>query len=153
MGYVLRFVGNCRKPPTQRVTSLHLTVGELPRSTEVIIHVIQFVHLADEIQRVVDNEPCKKLANLRPVYVDGLLRVGGRLDRSLLPFESRHPIILPDKEPVVRLLVRQMHVELLHVGQTGLMNAIRQRYWLLNARSTIRLVTHRSLAYSMLEVR
>lgn len=34
-----------------------------------------------------------------------------------------------------------MHEELLHVGQTGLINAIQQRYWLLNARSTVRQIT------------
>ncbi|XP_062541814.1 uncharacterized protein LOC134209800 [Armigeres subalbatus] len=143
MGYVLRFVSNCRKHPSRREANKYLTVDELRRSTDVIIHVIQHVHLADEIKRVVSNEPCKKLANLRPVYSNGLLRVGGRLDRSLLPFENRHPIILPDKDPVIRLLIRQMHVEQLHVGQTGLMNAMRQRYWLLNARSTIRMVTRK----------
>ncbi|XP_065089915.1 uncharacterized protein LOC135711105 [Ochlerotatus camptorhynchus] len=144
MGYVLRFVGNClMKNPAERKTNHHLTIPELRQATEAIIHVVQFVHLADEIQRVVAHEPCKKLANLRPIYTDGLLRVGGRLDRSQLPFESRHPIILPDKDPVVRLLIRQMHVEQLHVGQSGLMNAMRQRYWVLNARSIIRQITHR----------
>ncbi|XP_065084349.1 uncharacterized protein LOC135706631 [Ochlerotatus camptorhynchus] len=144
MGYVLRFVGNCRmKNPAERKTNHHLMIPELRQATEAIIHVVQFVHLADEIQRVVAHEPCKKLANLRPIYTDGLLRVGGRLDRSQLPFESRHPIILPDKDPVVRLLIRQMHIEQLHVGQSGLMNAMRQRYWLLNARSTIRQITRK----------
>ncbi|XP_062713737.1 uncharacterized protein LOC115269020 [Aedes albopictus] len=143
MGYVLRFIRNCQRPRIQRETSRHLTVSELRRSTEAIIHVVQLVHLVDEIQRVSTNEPCKRLANLRPIYSDGLLRVGGRLDRSQLPFESRHPIILPDSDPVIRLLVRQMHVELLHIGQTGLMNAMRQRYWLLNARSTIRSITRK----------
>ncbi|XP_055522879.1 uncharacterized protein LOC129717060 [Wyeomyia smithii] len=110
-----------------------------------IIRVVQQVHLADEIHRVINNEPCKKLANLRPVFTNGLLRVGGRLDRSHLPFESRHPIILADKDPVVRLLIWQMHIEQLHIGQSGLMNAMRQRYWLLNARSTIRQITRKCI--------
>lgn len=144
MGYVLRFIANCRrKNSTARRMSHHLTVSELREATEAIIRMVQHVHLADEIQRVNDNEPSKKLANLRPIYTDGLLRVGGRLDRSQLPFESRHPIILSDKDPVIRLLIRQMHVEHLHIGQSGLMNAMRQRYWLLNARSTIRQITRK----------
>ncbi|XP_049279325.1 uncharacterized protein LOC125761836 [Anopheles funestus] len=141
MGYVLRFIENCRKPAPLRELRRHLTVKELRLSTEAVIRVIQHVHLADEIRRVMENQPCKKLANLRPIYVDGLLRVGGRLDKSLLPFENRHPIILPNKDPVVRLLIRQMHAEHLHIGQTGLLNVLRQRYWLIHARSTIRAVT------------
>ncbi|XP_055522882.1 uncharacterized protein LOC129717063 [Wyeomyia smithii] len=146
MSYVLRFIANCRiKVPTSREKNLHQTISELRSATEAIIRVVQQVHLADEIHRVINNEPCKKLANLRPVFTNGLLRVGGRLDRSHLPFESRHPIILPDKDPVVRLLIWQMHIEQLHVGQSGLMNAMRQRYWLLNARSTIRQITRKCI--------
>ncbi|XP_055543116.1 uncharacterized protein LOC129728690 [Wyeomyia smithii] len=146
MSYILRFIANCRiKVPTSREKNPHQTISELRSATEAIIRVVQQVHLADEIHRVINNEPCKKLANLRPVFTKGLLRVAGRLDRSHLPFESRHPIILPDKDLVVRLLIWQMHIKQLHVGQSGLMNAMRQRYWLLNARSTIWQITRKCI--------
>ncbi|XP_062538341.1 uncharacterized protein LOC134206628 [Armigeres subalbatus] len=110
-----------------------LTVPEIRSSTETILKVIQHIHLGDEIQRVVRNESCKRIGNLRPIF----------LDRSILPFESRHPIILPDKDLIVWIMILEMHIELLHIGQTGLINALRQRYWLLNARSTIRQITRR----------
>ncbi|XP_053686318.1 uncharacterized protein LOC128735858 [Sabethes cyaneus] len=116
VGYIRRFANNCRKQnPTDRELRPHLTVHELRRATESIIHVIQHAHFADEIKRVLDNEPCK----------------------------SRHQIILPDKDPVIHRFIQQMHVELLHVGQTGLLNALRQRYWLLKGRSIIRFITRR----------
>ncbi|XP_062700072.1 uncharacterized protein LOC134284801 [Aedes albopictus] len=144
VGYILRFAANCQKRNlAERELKLHLTVRELRRSTEAIMYVVQRTHYSDELKRVLSNQPCKGLGSLRPIINDRLLRVGGRLDRSQLPFESRHPIILPNKDPIVRLLIQQMHVELHHVGQIGLMNAMRQRYWLVNARSTIRLVTRR----------
>ncbi|XP_055542991.1 uncharacterized protein LOC129728568 [Wyeomyia smithii] len=114
VGYILRFAKNCEKKRAERELGTHLTVSELRQSTETIAYVVQQFHFADEIKRVVTNQPCRKLGNLRPVYVNKLLRVGGRLDRSQQPFENRHPIILPDKDPVVRLLVQQMHIELLH---------------------------------------
>ncbi|XP_058816823.1 uncharacterized protein LOC131680122 [Topomyia yanbarensis] len=144
MGYVLRFISNCRKKiAAKRNLFRHLTIEELRKSTETILRVIQHVHLEDEIRRVLLNKPSKTIGNLRPIYIDGLLRVGGRLDRSQLSFENRHPIILPNKDPLVRNLIQEMHVDLLHVGQTGLLNAIRQRYWPLKARSTIRQITRR----------
>ncbi|XP_055542998.1 uncharacterized protein LOC129728575 [Wyeomyia smithii] len=87
----------------------------MSQSTETIAYVVHQFHFAEEIKRVVTNQPCRKLGNLRPVYVNRLLRVGGRLDRSQLPFENRHPIILLDKDLVVRLLVQQMHIELIHI--------------------------------------
>ncbi|XP_053686321.1 uncharacterized protein LOC128735861 [Sabethes cyaneus] len=144
VGYIRRFANNCRKQnPTDRELRPHLTVHELRRATETIIHVLQHAHFADEIKRVLDNEPRKRLGNLRPIYTNGLLRVGGRLDRSQLPFESRHQIILPDKDPVIHRFIQQMYFELLHVGQTGLLNALRQRYWLPKGRSIIRFITRR----------
>ncbi|XP_053691588.1 uncharacterized protein LOC128740103 [Sabethes cyaneus] len=110
VGYIRRFANNCRKQnPTDRELRPHLTVHELRRATETIIHVIQHAHFADEIKRVLDNEPCKRLGNLRPIYTNDLLHVGGRLDRSQLPFESRHQIILPDKDPVIHRFIQQMH--------------------------------------------
>ncbi|XP_055633459.1 uncharacterized protein LOC129773830 [Toxorhynchites rutilus septentrionalis] len=140
MGYILRFVANCKKIASERERS-HLTIRELYQSSEAVIRIIQLTHLGDEIERVIANEPCRRIGNLRPMYSNGLLRVGGRLSHSKLPFNNRHQIILPDKDPIVRLMIQEMHIELLHIGQTGLMNAMRQRYWLLNARSTIRQVT------------
>ncbi|XP_065088024.1 uncharacterized protein LOC135709559 [Ochlerotatus camptorhynchus] len=139
MGYVLRFVSNCRRPRSpDRVKQAHLTVEELRQASEAIVKVIQQVHLGDEIQRLVSNQPCKRLGNLRPVYKNGLLRVGGRLDRSKLPFAAKHQLILPDKDPVTRKLISALHLEHLHIGQAGFINIIRQRYWLLNAKSTVR---------------
>ncbi|XP_053686452.1 uncharacterized protein LOC128735990 [Sabethes cyaneus] len=131
VGYIRRFADNYRKQnPADRELRSHLAVHELRRATETIIHVVQHAHFTDEIKQVLDNESCKMLGNLCPIYTNGLLRVGGRLDRSQLPFESRHQIMLPGKDLVIHRFIQQMHVELLHVGQTGLLNALRQRYWL-----------------------
>ncbi|XP_055527680.1 uncharacterized protein LOC129720254 [Wyeomyia smithii] len=58
MSYVLRFIANCRiKVPTSRDKNPHQTISELRSATEAIIRVVQQVHLADEIHRVINNEP------------------------------------------------------------------------------------------------
>lgn len=144
IAYVLRFVSNCRKKtPSERITSVQLTIAELQLSTLAIFKTVQQVHLMDEIQRLRSNKPCKIIGSLRPFIEDGLLRVGGRLANSKLPYASKHPIILPHQDHVVKMFLRTMHVELLHPGQAALINFIRQRYWLLNARSTVRQVTRK----------
>ncbi|XP_055615009.1 uncharacterized protein LOC129761315 [Toxorhynchites rutilus septentrionalis] len=113
MSYIIRFVDNCRqKNPLDRRKSNHHTVIELRRSTDAIFKILQHIHLSDEIQRVLSNQPCKRIGNLRPVYNEGLLRVGGRLDHSTLPFASKHQIILPDKDPITKAFIRTMHDEL-----------------------------------------
>ncbi|XP_058817756.1 uncharacterized protein LOC131681067 [Topomyia yanbarensis] len=144
MAYVLRFVNNCQqKHFLDRILTPYLTIRELQRSTEVLIKISQHVQLADEIERHQSNKNCKRVGNLRPFIQDGLLRVGGRLIHSKLPYASKHPIILPDKDPITTMLIRTMHIELLHPGQSALINAIRQRYWPLKARSIVRQITRK----------
>ncbi|XP_062539167.1 uncharacterized protein LOC134207468 [Armigeres subalbatus] len=102
----------------------------------------QHIELRDEIQQVKTKTLCKRIGNLNPIYTDdGVLRVGGRLKHSNLSDESKHQLILPNASPVTHRLIREMHHELLHVGPAGLLSAIRQQFWLLRARSTIRQVT------------
>lgn len=97
MAYVLRFVKNTQtKDKSERTLRLHPTISELQRSTIAIFKIIQHTQLADEIQRLKSNKVCKRIGNLRPLLVDGLLRVGGRLIHSKLPFATKHHIILPD---------------------------------------------------------
>ncbi|KRY84449.1 hypothetical protein T4D_684 [Trichinella pseudospiralis] len=47
---------------------------------------------------------------------DGLLRMGGRLRRSTLPPESKHPIILPHNHPVTELLIKDHYCRQMHAG-------------------------------------
>lgn len=138
IGWVLRFKGNACKRKENRVMLRHLTIQELRQATLAIIRVVQQMDFKEEIHRLESDAPCKRLGALNPFYDNGVLRVGGRLKHSRLPEESKHQIILPNSNPIVKLLIRSMHNECLHVGPAGLLSAIRQRYWLLNARSTIR---------------
>ncbi|XP_062538202.1 uncharacterized protein LOC134206489 [Armigeres subalbatus] len=108
----------------------------------VIVRVVQHIELRDEIQRVKTKTLCKRIGNLNPIYTDdGVLRVGGRLKHFNLSDESKHQLILPNARPVTHRLIREMHHELFHIGPAGLLSAIRQQFWLLCARSTIRQVT------------
>lgn len=145
IAWVLRFINNLRLKTTERTQGKWLTINELRQSLLVIIRVVQHVELGDEIQRLQSNMPCKRIGPLHPMYTDNILRVGGRLSHSRLPEESKHQLILPHTSSVTELLIRAMHIEQLHVGPAGLLATIRQRFWLTNARSTIRKVTRSCL--------
>ncbi|XP_062703578.1 uncharacterized protein LOC134286032 [Aedes albopictus] len=143
IAYVLRFANNCRVRHADRVLSKHLTVPELRKSMMTIIGVVQRLELSDEINLISSGKHSRRLGPLDPILVDGLLRVGGRLENSHLPYEARHQVLLPNKSPVCELLIRDMHLENLHLGPSGLMSLMRQRFWLINAKSTIRKVLRR----------
>ena len=58
-----------------------------------------------------------RLGSLRPVLEDGVLRVGGRLQKSVvLSWDEKHPMILP-KHHVSQLIVRHYHESAAHSGR------------------------------------
>ena len=46
------------------------------------------------------------LRKLNPVMVDGIISVGGRLERVSIRLSARHPMILPSKHHVTDLVIR-----------------------------------------------
>ncbi|KXJ83155.1 hypothetical protein RP20_CCG008086 [Aedes albopictus] len=60
---------------------------------------------------------------------EGVLRVGGRLNFALLPYQAKHPALLPTKHPFTRLIVEHFHRKLLHGGGRQLLTAIREEFW------------------------
>jgi len=69
------------------------------------------------------------LFQLDPVMDDGLLLVGGSLERASIPFESKHPIILPATSPISRLILIDAHISVDHLGKNSILAEVRQRFW------------------------
>lgn len=143
--YVLRFLNNARRKSTKRLGSL--TVDELNSSRLCLIRLVQKNSFAQDISALKrQHSPSFKLQRLSP-FLDsgGLLRVGGRLSKSQLPWDAKHPLLLPKKHHVVDLLIIHYHVCHLHAGAQLTQALISQRYWILSARSKIRSVIYRCL--------
>ncbi|XP_062538935.1 uncharacterized protein LOC134207229 [Armigeres subalbatus] len=141
IAFVLRFISNCRLKKGTRSATSTPTIPELQNATKCIIRAIQRSELQDEIDRLQSGEPCKRIGNLNPFLDDGLLRVGGRIRHCNLPYDVKHQWIVPAKHPVTRNLIVAIHRENLHAGPNSILAALRERYWILNGRSTVRKVT------------
>ena len=66
------------------------------------------------------------ISNLSP-FVDssGIIRVGGRLRHSFIPFDGKHPVILPRSSSLARLIVIHYHSNVKHSGRTISLAALR----------------------------
>ena len=138
--------------PTTEGRLRNPTVNELEQAMNVILRAVQEeafgeipksehpVHTRkEESPRVC---PSKKKRTMKKLVLfrldpfisdDGLLRVGGRLQRARLEYRERHPILLPKGHHVLRLTVRHYHNQVRHQGRQIMHGAIRQAgYWLLN---------------------
>ena len=84
-----------------------------------------------------------KIFKLDPQLTDGLLRVGGRLEKAPLQLDAKHPIILPASHHVVRLIIEFYHHASGHSGTEHVLSMIRERFWIIKARAAVK----RSLNY------
>ncbi|GFX27482.1 integrase catalytic domain-containing protein [Trichonephila clavipes] len=79
------------------------------------------------------------------LYSDGLLRVGGRLSYSDLPYVNKHPAILPGNHNLTVQIIVHFHRKNLHTGASSLLHCAREKFWPLNGRSLCRKVVHEGL--------
>ncbi|GFX24364.1 integrase catalytic domain-containing protein [Trichonephila clavipes] len=90
--------------------------------------------------------PNSKIRNLNPfIDSDGLLRVGGRLSNSDLPYVNKHPAILPGNHNLTVQIIVHFHRKNLHTGASSLLHYVREKFWPLNGRSLCRKVVHECL--------
>lgn len=143
--YCLRFVDNIR-PVNPKFRSDSLAVLELRRALVFWVKKVQYVAFRSEIGRLSTSDSDQhglkvdsKILNLNP-FVDGegVLRVGGRLAATDLPYDTKHPIILPKDCRLTRLIIEDVHLRTLHGGAQVTLSTIRGKFWILDARNTIR---------------
>ena len=83
------------------------------------------------------------MSKLCPEIRDGIIRVGGRLKNADLQDEAKHPLILPKQHHVTNLIISHFHMVSCHSGREYVLSMLRQRFWIIQARSTVRSVLNR----------
>ena len=78
--------------------------------------------------------------HLSPYLDEGdIVRVDGRIDGAAISNLARHQIVLPGKHYLVNLLIKSFH-DRTHNGTEYILAELRQIYWILNARTSIKKV-------------
>ncbi|XP_011707599.1 PREDICTED: uncharacterized protein LOC105462593 [Wasmannia auropunctata] len=150
--YVYRFVENIRSRLQVRMASVQgVTRSQLISPTEIEnaehfwLRSIQAEMFPSEKEHLSNNVPVPKSSPLLPLnpFLDSqkVIRVGGRLRNANIPDSSRHPIILKD-HPLVRMIIRDIHARAIHGGPQLTLALLREKFWILRARSLVRAVLY-----------
>lgn len=84
---------------------------------------------------------------------EGILCVGGRLSKSSLPADSKHPWILPTHHHVTTLIIRHYHTLTGHAGSERILADTREKYWIIKGRVAVRKVLSRCITCKKLRAR
>ena len=137
----------------------NLTVGEISHATREIVQVLQAQSFPKELEMLSKehstssldsslSRPSRKrfacvgylspLRKLSPFIHNGIICVGGRLERAPIGFGAKHPMILSGKNYVTDLIVKEYHEAEGHMGANQVLSSIRRKFWLLQGNSAVR---------------
>jgi len=143
-------------PPTKG----RLTADDLRDATLAIVQLVQWeafpeavselpsVTNCTDINKMLSEKKSRSVPNLqqfkhlKPFVLNGIMRMDGGFQNSNLPFESKHPVILPTKHPVTDILIRLYHKREGHSGTSRVLNCMRRSFWILRGRAAVRRVLH-----------
>nr|CAH7760091.1 unnamed protein product [Callosobruchus chinensis] len=141
IAYVLRYCSNCKLPKQHRATGA-LTASELLASSTYLTRNSQAQYFQEELLALKQGKALSKsskILSLSPFIDDaGVIRVGGRIQRSEYQFSFKHPAILAGKHHLSILLCQYEHKRLLHAGPQQTLYSLRQRYWITGGRNLAR---------------
>ena len=84
---------------------------------KILVNHVQKVH------KVVDMASYRNFSPF--IDNDSIIRVGGRIKNAFIPFDSKHPMILPKLSSLARLVVIHYHHKTNHQGRTITLAAVR----------------------------
>ena len=109
-----------------------------------ILKFLQKKNYGNELESLKSGKQIPLKSTLKSLFPflhdDDLLRVGGRLRNALVPFEAKHPVILPSNEHVVQSLIRNVHLREGHQGCQHVLAELRLKYWIIKSNSTVKKV-------------
>ncbi|XP_058449300.1 uncharacterized protein LOC131429265 [Malaya genurostris] len=136
-----RMLRLCRSEFRKSVT---LTTGELDKALDVYIKHVHKQHYPDEIQCLLQHKDIKRQSTLFQLmpFLDenGILRVGGRIQRSDFDYDTKHPVLLPRHSILTFFVLHHDHILHQNCGPLTLLAVSRRRFWIVRGASAARKV-------------
>lgn len=162
VAWIKRFKNNCLKiklPKSERTpipfckivgkrtTIYALTVGETIEARLTCIRMAQANAYPKEYMALLTRKEVERTSDLyvlRPIWDNKhqLIRVTGRVANAYKVTGKQPPILLPAKHTLTTLLIRSLHLDLLHSGVSTMMVKFRRTYFTTSLRSTLKKVVN-----------
>ena len=155
--YVTRFVNSLKKRVQGKNhgdLNQELTADELINSETLWIKSVQTTAFVDELS-FLNRKNSKSTSPIRVAQFglflseDKIIRSKGRISNSSLPTSSKSPILLLAKHTFVKLVIKQSHDRVKHSGINATLTALRERYWVLRGRGTVKKVIRPCVVFRM----
>lgn len=156
---LLRVIAYCRRwrknqqncpavdEPNHNSGRKYIRPTEIESAEKIVVKYIQNISFGKEIECLKKNVEIKgknSIRNLNPFLdVDGIVRVGGRLQNSGKSYQEQHQILLPKNGKFTNLLIDRAHKQTKHGGPSMMLSYIRTTHWIMNARNSLRSHVHR----------
>ena len=126
---VQRFVKLLKEPPKDPKLQSELSAEEI-KSAETLWH--------RDIQASIKD--LRKSNKQLGVYEDenGVLRCKGRIQNSSLPYDTKFPVLLPQKHHFTELIILQCHAIVKHNGVRETLTQVRSHYWIPKGRQEVK---------------
>ncbi|XP_029670916.1 uncharacterized protein LOC115240087 [Formica exsecta] len=119
-----------------------LTPADLESSRLYWIRSVQLAYFSSELTIISSGAYLSRSHPLAKftAFIDhsDILRVGGRLRQSQLDPECKHPAILPRDSYLSQLIISDAHLRTLHGGTQVTLTYLRQAYWIVGGRASVR---------------
>ena len=123
-------------------TGRELSASELQEAETMCIKTAQGDAYHDEVQQLKTNGVVDRLSPLYKLspFVDdqGILRVGGRLEKAKLPTDVKHPAVLHERHRLTRLIIWHFHLKNHSRAEALLADLRGAGYWPIHGRSTVK---------------
>ena len=139
--YVQRAL-NKHKPAT-----LVVSIEEREKAKATIFKLLQREQFGEEMKSLKAEKEIPKVSKILQFspFLDeeGLIRAKGRIGKSQLDFNAKHPILLHWKHYAVELFLRNEHKDNQHEGTEHVRNIVQQKIWILGMRNALRSIKNR----------
>ncbi|XP_045497496.1 uncharacterized protein LOC123695635 [Colias croceus] len=142
MKRVLSYCRRFLRPKEECQKERYIQVEEMEEVLKMCIKYYQgliYKKDLDDIEKEGRVKPRSTLVKLSP-FLDknGIMKVGGRLQKANIEESTKHPIIIPQKVHLAKLIIQDAHVRTLHGGIQLMMSFIRTRFWIVNLKAAVR---------------